>query len=39
MDHLCYFCLVFLMVLRLFFAAWERADLLSLVGDFLLCFC
>ena len=34
MDHLCFLCLVFLMLLRLFIAAcWERADLLALVGD------
>ena len=38
MDHLCYLCLVFVMLLRLFIAAWwlpERkgAALLSLVCD------
>ena len=38
MDHLCYLCLVFGMLLRLFIAAlWsperERADLLTLVCD------
>ena len=36
MDHLCYLCLVFVMLLRLFIAAvWspERADLVALVCD------
>ena len=35
MDHLCVFfvCLVFLMLLCLFIATLERADLLALVGD------
>ena len=37
MDHLCYLCLVFVMLSRLFIAAlWsrrERADLLALVCD------
>ena len=38
MDHLCYLCLVIVMLLRLFIAAlwvtcWERADLLALVCD------
>ena len=40
MDHLCYLCLVFLILLRLFIAAlyivvtcWERADFLAPVGD------
>ena len=37
-DHLCFLCFVFLMLLRLFIAAlwwtcWEWADLLALVGD------
>ena len=37
MDHLCYLCLVFVMLSRLFIAAswslacWERADILTLV--------
>ena len=44
MDHLCYFCLVFVMLSRLFIAAvWspagERTDPLVLVCDVLLCFC
>ena len=44
-DHLCYLCLVFFMLSRLFIAAlwsvtcWERADLLALVCDVLSCFC
>ena len=33
MDHLCYLCLVIVMLLRLFIAACERADLLALVCD------
>ena len=36
MDHLCYICLVFVMLLRLFIAAlWspEGTDLLALVCD------
>ena len=38
MDHLCYLCLVFLLLSRLFISCivvtcWERADLLALVGD------
>ena len=33
MDHLCFLCLVFLLLSRLFIAAWERAALLALVGD------
>ena len=38
MDHLCYLCLVIVMLLRLFITAlwspsWERADLLALVCD------
>ena len=34
MDHLCYLCLVFVMLSRLFIAAlWERADLLDLICD------
>ena len=33
MDHLCYLCLVFVMLSRLFIAAWERADLLAFVCD------
>ena len=38
MDHLCYFCLVFVMLSRLFIAAlwvtcWEKADLLALACD------
>ena len=40
MDHLCFLCLVFLMLSRLFIeqaclevTCWERADLLALVGD------
>ena len=38
MDHLCYYCLVFVMLSRLFIAAlwspaWKGADLLALVGD------
>ena len=38
MDHLCYLCLVFVMLLRLFIAAWwltewKGAALLSLVCD------
>ena len=33
-DHLCYLCLVFVMLSRLFIAAlWEKADLLALVYD------
>ena len=41
MDHLCYLCLVFVMLLRLFMAAlWSpaqvRVDLLALVCDVLL---
>ena len=33
MDHLCFICLAFLMLSCMFIAAWERADLLALVGD------
>ena len=33
MDHLCYLYLVFVLLLRLFIAAWERADFLALVCD------
>ena len=33
MDHLCYSCLVIVMLLRLFIAAWERAVVLALVCD------
>ena len=39
MGHLCFLCLVFLMLLRLFIACclvvtyWARVDLLALVGD------
>ena len=37
MEHLCFLCLVFFMLLRLFIptlvTCWERADLLALVGD------
>ena len=38
MDHLCYLCLVFVMLLCLFHCntevtCWERADLLALVCD------
>ena len=33
MDHLCYLCLVFVMLSRLSIACWERADLLALVCD------
>ena len=32
-DHLCFLCLVFLMLSRLFIAALWSADLLALVGD------
>ena len=32
-DHLCYLCLVFVMLSRLFIAARERADLVALVCD------
>ena len=32
-DHLCYLCLVFVMLSRLFIATWERDDLLALVCD------
>ena len=32
-DHLCYLCLVFVMLSRLFIAGWERVDLLALVCD------
>ena len=39
MDHLCYLCLVIVMLLRLFIAACERADLLALVCDVYLWFC
>ena len=40
MDHLCYLCFVFVMLLRLFIAAlWESADLLALVCDVYLCLC
>ena len=38
-DHLCYFCLVFVMLSGLFIAALERADLLALVCDVKLYFC
>ena len=38
MDHLCYLCLVFIMLWRLFIAALWLADLLALVCDVLLCF-
>ena len=30
---ICFLCLVFLMLSRLFIAPWERADLVTLVGD------
>ena len=33
MDHLCFLCLVFVMLLRLFITCWERANLLALVYD------
>ena len=33
MDHFCYLCIVFVMLLRLFISALERADLLTLVCD------
>ena len=33
MDHLCYVCIVFIMLSRLFIADLERADLLALVCD------
>ena len=33
MDHLCYLCLVFVMLSRLFIAARERVDLLAPVCD------
>ena len=33
MDHLCFLCLVFLMLLRLFIAASWSPDFLALVGD------
>ena len=33
MDHLCYLCLVFVMLLRLFITCLERAELLALVYD------
>ena len=33
MDHLCYLCLVFVTLSRLFIATWERDDLLALVCD------
>ena len=33
MDHLCYLCLVFVMLSRLFIAAREKVDLLTLVCD------
>ena len=33
MDHLCYLCLVLVMLSRLFIAGWERTDLLALVCD------
>ena len=43
MDHLCYLCLVFVVISRLFIAAlWSSAgkgaDLLALVCDVQLCF-
>ena len=34
MDHLCFLCLVFHILSRLFIAAREMADLLAIVGDF-----
>ena len=38
MDHLCYFCLVSVILSRLFIAAlWKRADLLALVCDVCVC--
>ena len=33
MDHLCFLCLVFVMLSRLLIACLERADHLALVGD------
>ena len=40
MDHLCYLCLVFVGLSRLFIAAcWERAGRLALVCEVKLCFC
>ena len=44
MDHLCYLCLVLVMLSGLFIAAlrsscWESADLLALVCNVLLYFC
>ena len=39
MDCLCCLYLVFVMLLDLFIAGWERADLLALVCDVLLRFC
>ena len=39
MDHLCYFCLVFVMLSHLLIACCERADLLALVCVVKLCFC
>ena len=39
MDHLCYFCIVFGMLSRLFIAALWSADLLAVVCGVKLCFC
>ena len=33
MDRLCYLCLVFVMLSRLFIAAWERPDFLAHICD------
>ena len=33
MDHLCFLCLVFLLLSRLVVTCWERADLLAVVDD------
>ena len=37
-DHLCYLCLVFVMLSCLVITFWESADLLSQVCDVLSCF-
>ena len=44
MDHLCYLCLVFVMLSRsvhccLVVTCWERADLMALVCDVYCVFC
>ena len=39
MDHLCYLCLVFVMLSRLVVPFWVRVGLLAFVCDVKLCFC